>query len=79
MYKDLMDYARSCPQSTIVGKSEQKLISPLKPIPVDHPFQIVGIDIMELPLTTRGNRYLTVFSRPIYKMAYCISYAGSEG
>ena len=61
MYKDLMDYARSCPQCTIMGRSEQKSIPPLKPIAVDHPFQIVGVDIMELPLTTRGNKYLIVF------------------
>ena len=61
MYKDLIDYVRSCPQCTIVGRSEQKSIPPLKPIAVDHPFQIVGVDIMELPLTTRGNKYLIVF------------------
>ena len=34
---------------------------PMKSIPVDHPFQIVGIDIMELPLTTNGNKYAIVF------------------
>ena len=61
MYNDLMDYARSCPQCTSMGRSEQKSIPPLKPIAVDHPFQIVGVDIMELPLTTRGNKYLIVF------------------
>ena len=31
------------------------------PIPVDHPFQILGVDVMELPLTTKGNKYLIVF------------------
>ena len=72
MYKDLMDYARSCPQCTIVGRSEKKSIPPLRPIPVDHPFQIVGVDIMELPLTTKGNRYLIVFQDLFTKwpMAY---------
>ena len=61
MYKDLMNYARGCPQCTIVGRAEQKKIPPLMPIPVDHPFQIVGVDIMELPLTAKGNKYLVVF------------------
>ena len=61
MYKELMDYARNCPQCTIVGRSQQKQVPPLAPIPVDHPFQIIGVDIMELPLTTKGNRYLIVF------------------
>ena len=31
------------------------------PISVDYPFQIMGVDIMELPLTTKGNKYLIVF------------------
>ena len=31
------------------------------PISVDYPFQIMGVDIMELPLTTKGNKYLKVF------------------
>ena len=34
---------------------------PMKSITVDHPFQIVGIDIMEFPLTTNGNKYAIVF------------------
>ena len=61
MYKELMDYARNCPQCTIVGRTEQKKIPPLMPIPVDHPFQILGVDVMELPLTAKGNKYLIVF------------------
>ena len=31
------------------------------PIPVDHPFQILGVDVMELPCTDKGNKYLIVF------------------
>ena len=34
---------------------------PLHPIPVDRLFQIVGVDIMELPKTSRGNNYVVVF------------------
>jgi len=45
------------PSVTTVGGSEQKQIPLLVPIPVDHPFQIMGVDIMELPLTTKGNKY----------------------
>ena len=61
MYKDLMKFARGCPQCTVVGRAEQKKIPPLMPIPVDHLFQIVGVDIMELTLTLKGNKYLVVF------------------
>ena len=31
-----------------------------KPI-ITRPFQIVGVDVMELPVTTQGNRYIIVF------------------
>ena len=34
---------------------------PLHPIPVQRPFQILGVDIMELPITQQGNRYVIVF------------------
>ena len=61
MYKDLMNFARGCPQCTVVGRAEQKKIPPLMPIPVDHPFQIVGVDIMEFTLTAKGNKYLVLF------------------
>ena len=61
MYKELMDYARNCPQCIIVGRIEQKKILPLMSIPVDHPFQILGVDVMELPLTAKENKYLIVF------------------
>jgi len=48
MYRDLMEFAKSCPQCTIAERSEQKQIPPLKPIPVNRPFQIVRVDVMEL-------------------------------
>ena len=34
---------------------------PLLPIPVGGPFHRVGVDIMELPLTVHGNKYVIVF------------------
>ena len=62
MYKELMDYARTVLSVLLlVHRSEQKQITPLMPIPVDHPFQIIGVDIMELPLTAKGNKYLMAF------------------
>jgi len=41
------------------GRKQQ----PLMPIAVNHPFQIIGVDIMELPLTTNGNRHAIVFHK----------------
>ena len=40
-----------------VGKKNKP---PLHPIPVKRPFQILGIDVMELLRTSKGNRYVIV-------------------
>ena len=34
---------------------------PLKSIPVGGPFERVGVDLMEMPQTMEGNRYVLVF------------------
>ena len=39
----------------------RKHVPPLEPIPVQRPFQIWGVDIMELPVTSKGNKYVIVF------------------
>ena len=61
MYRDAMKHANNCPQCAIVEGTGRKQKPPLTPIPTQHPFQVIGVDIMELPLTTKGNRYLIVF------------------
>ena len=33
---------------------------PLHSIPVSRPFQLLGIDLMDLPLTEKGNRHIVV-------------------
>lgn len=43
-------------------KGTRKLKRPLlHPIAVQRPFQILAVDIMELPVTQQGNRYVIVF------------------
>ena len=61
MYRDALEYAESCPRCAIVKGTGHKNKPPLHPIPTEQPFQIVGVDIMELPVTTRGNKYVVVF------------------
>ena len=34
---------------------------PLHPIPVQRPFQIVGVDVMTLPRTVQGNQHVLIF------------------
>ena len=38
----------------------------MKLIPVDYTFQIVSIDIMELPLMTNGNRYAVIVFQDLF-------------
>ena len=61
MYTDVMNYVNSCPQCAIVEGTGRKQKPLLQPIVTERPFQIVGVDIMELPVTARGNRYAIVF------------------
>jgi len=50
MYTDVIKHCSqaSCPQCAIVNSSDKVNKPPLHPIPVCHPFQIVGADIMDL-------------------------------
>ena len=61
MYADIVNYCTSCPQCAIVNSSGKVNRPPLHPIPVSRPFQIIGVDVMDLPLTTAGNRHVVVF------------------
>ena len=53
-------YVESCPECTITAGTGRHYKTPLHPIPVSKPFQIVGADLMELPKTRRGNKYVLV-------------------
>ena len=61
MYSDTLRFARGCPECAVVSGGSRPHRPPLHPIPVQRPFQIVGVDVMELPLTEDGNRYVLVF------------------
>ena len=61
MYHDTVQFVSRCPQcATVTGGSRQHR-PPLHPIPVSRPFQIIGVDVMEMPTTDQGNRYVLVF------------------
>ena len=61
MYTDAMNYASNCPQCAVVEGTGRRQKPLLQPIVTERPFQIIGVDIMELPITTQGNRYVVVF------------------
>ena len=61
MYTDTISYCKKCPQCIIVGGTGRINRPPLHPIPVQRAFQIMGIDIMDLPKTEMGNCHVVVF------------------
>ena len=75
IYQDIINYSRGFAQCAIVIGSGRRQLPPLQSIPVDHPFQIVGLDIMALPLRARGNRYAIVFQdMHVYQVADGLCY-----
>ena len=61
MHHDTFQFASWCPQCAVVTGGSRQHRPPLHPIPVSRPFQIIGVDVMELPTTEQGNRYVLVF------------------
>ncbi|KAK6027020.1 hypothetical protein OSTOST_06993 [Ostertagia ostertagi] len=57
MYRDLVRWCREC-QVCFLANNKRRNVPPLKPIVSAKPFEIVGIDLLEMGLTTRGNRYI---------------------
>jgi len=50
-----------CPECATATGSSHRPSVPLHPIPVQRLFQILGVDIMDLPCTERGNKDVVVF------------------
>ena len=61
MYKDTLEYCKSCPQCATVSGSGRPGRPPLQSIPVRRPFQIIVVDVMDLPKTELGNKHVLVF------------------
>ena len=61
MSMDEVEFSRNCPECTIVKGGSHQHKPPLYLIPVQHPFQIMEMDVMDLPLTEQGNRNVVVF------------------
>ena len=60
MYQDVVECCQNCAECVVVSELGHKCFPPLNPIPVQHAFQILGVDIMELPTTSQSNRYVVV-------------------
>jgi hypothetical protein len=55
-----MEFCKNCSDCAVVSGTGRKQVPPLHPILVQCPFQILGVDILELPITEKGNRYFIV-------------------
>ncbi|EYC14758.1 hypothetical protein Y032_0039g138 [Ancylostoma ceylanicum] len=63
MAQDIHKWSEQC-QKCFVHNPRKMLTPPLKPIVTSRPYEIIGVDILELGLTTKGNRYVvTVIDR----------------
>ena len=60
MRKDIAQWCKSClPCATRqAGRAVKPLLTP---IPVGGPFDRVGVDVVQLPVTQKGNKYAVVF------------------
>ena len=70
MYCDAISYCKNCAECAIVSRTGRVQRPPLRPIPVQWAFQILGVDIMELPITSGGNHYLIVFQDFLMKWPF---------
>lgn len=61
MYSSVIQFCKACPECAIATGGSRPGRPPFSPIPVQRSFQIVWVDLMELPLTTQGNKYVLVF------------------
>ena len=61
MYHDVVEYCQICAEYAVVSGLGCKCVPPLNLIPVQRAFEILGVDIMNLPTTSQGNRYVVVF------------------
>ena len=67
MVAGAVHYVRNRPECTTISGGRRVLRPPLHPVLVNKSLQIVGADIMELPKTVQGNKYVLVFQDFITK------------
>ena len=61
MRADVYHFCRRCLICASCKGTGKPIRPPLSPIPVGGPFHRVGVDVLQLPLTTSGNRYVVCF------------------
>ena len=67
MFAKVIHFTRNCFECAVVTGGGKPSRPPLHPIPVQHLFQIVGVNIMEVPITAAGNKYVLAFQDYLIK------------
>ena len=60
MLSEVCQFARACPECPITMRVGRKRKPPLCPISIQWPFQILEVDMMDLPVTECGNQHVVV-------------------
>ena len=60
--KDVVEYIKTCDKCQRYRKPNRSERANLQSIPVGRPFEMVAMDILELPVTQRGNKYVLLVS-----------------
>ena len=61
MRTDVRRFCRSCISCVSRRGPGRAVRPPLCPIPVEKPFHRIAVDVLKMPLTSRGNKYVVVF------------------
>ena len=61
MRSDVRRFCRACISCASRKGPGRAVRPPLQPIPVKQPFHRIAVDVLTMPLTSRGNRYIVVF------------------
>ena len=67
MYADIVAHCRSCLTCAARTGGGRHPPTPLQPIPVSGAFDLMAVDVMQLPTTENGNQYVVVFSEYLTK------------
>ena len=61
MSADVRRFCRGCLNCASRKGPRRAIRPPLQSIPIQKPFNRVAVNVLQLPLTTRGNKYVVVF------------------
>ena len=71
IFADAEMFAKTCPECVDATGSGRRCEPLLHPIPFQLPFQVLGIDVMDLPVTEIGNSHIVAIQDRFTKWQWC--------